>query len=286
MSGDTARRGGTTEGMLRNFLIMLVLISGPATAQTNPDSVLPDNPCHGRDYPCRLDGREYHVKEPDGWDGVSPLPVLLHFHGWARTGALPVYHGRISGATRRRGVLLVAPTGLNKTWNFRQNGSYDVDFANAVMADVVARYPVDESRIYVSGYSYGALMAWRYVCERGDGIAAMLSISAAYNNLSCVQAPREVRAVYGLRDNVLDFPMGPDGDVTQPVRLWRDSYGCGDADPPAEWRASDARVFVRYHWSCGARDVRLDLHSGGHLIPRDWIARQLDDLLDLPGRTP
>ncbi|MEJ6396813.1 alpha/beta hydrolase family esterase [Yoonia sp. 208BN28-4] len=271
---------------MKRLLCLLALIASPAFAQTNPNSVLPDAPCHGRDDPCQLDGREYHVKEPDGWDGVSPLPVLLHFHGWARTGAVPVYHGRISGATRRRGVLLVAPTGLNKTWNFRQNGSYDVEFANAVMADLADRYPIDEIRIYISGYSYGALMAWRYACDSGDSVAAMLSISAAYNSLSCDQAPTQVRSVYGLRDNVLDFPMGPDGDVTEPVRLWREMFDCAEPDPLTEWQATDVRVFTRYHWDCGARGVTLDLHPGGHLIPRGWIARQLDELLGLPNSYP
>ena len=43
--------------------------------------------------PCQLDGRSYHVKVPDDWDGVTPMPVMLHFHGWARQGTLIVKHG-------------------------------------------------------------------------------------------------------------------------------------------------------------------------------------------------
>jgi polyhydroxybutyrate depolymerase len=65
------------------------------------------------DIQCELDsGRSYHVKVPDGWDGETKLPVLMHFHGWQRTGALPVQHQRVSGATRRRDVLLIAPTAI------------------------------------------------------------------------------------------------------------------------------------------------------------------------------
>ena len=80
--------------------------------------------------PCELeDGRSYHVKFPDDWDGESKLPVLIHFHGWQRTGALPVQHQRISGATRRRGVLLIAPNGNRKTWDFWTPETDDVAFA-------------------------------------------------------------------------------------------------------------------------------------------------------------
>ena len=81
--------------------------------------------------------------------------MLLHFHGWKRQGTLIVRHGRISGATRRRGVLLLAPNGRNRTWDFRDPDSADVDFATAVIEDAARRYPIDRSRIYVSGYSYG-----------------------------------------------------------------------------------------------------------------------------------
>ena len=101
--------------------------------------------------PCVLGDRSYHVKPPDDWDGVTPLPVMLHFHGWARQGTLIVKHGRISGATRTRGVLLLAPNGVNKTWDFWNEGSPDTDFAAAVIEDAAKHYPIDRSQIFVSG---------------------------------------------------------------------------------------------------------------------------------------
>ena len=270
--------------MIRALILsVLALFAAQATAQTNPNSILPGNPCHGQSA-CDLDGREYHVKEPDGWDGVSPLPVMLHFHGWQRTGALPVNHGRISGATRRRGVLLLAPTGINKTWNFRRAGSYDVDFANAVLEDAAKRYPIDPDQIFISGYSYGGLMAWRYACESGNIAAAVMSISATLaTSGECDQQPQEFREVYGIRDNVLDFPYGPDGDTTFPVVFWRNQYGCPEVATQTNYNITGNREFVRSAWACNDNSVTLDIHPGGHLIPRGWIGKQLDDLL---GRTP
>lgn len=269
--------------MLRLLTLLFAVASAPLTAQTNPKSILPGDPCHGQ-TPCILDGREYHVKEPDGWDGVTPLPVLLHFHGWARTGKLPVNHGRISGATRRRDVLLLAPTGRNKTWGFRQEGSADVAFANAVLADAAKRYPIDTDNIFVSGYSYGGLMAWRYACESGSGVRAVMSISAAlFTDGDCAEAPDEFRQVYGLKDNVLRFPFGPDGDTTWPVIFWRTQYGCDTAPQTRDYSITGRRTFTQNTWICGDNSVTFDIHPGGHLIPRGWIGRQLDDLLN---RTP
>lgn len=268
--------------MIRPFLILIAALGWTSAAAASEPQ------CH-LDVPCALGDRAYHVKEPDGWDGTSPLPVLLHFHGWQRTGALPVRHQRISGATRRRGVLLVAPTGLRKTWDFWRPGSPDTDFARAVLDDVKARYPVDATRIYVSGYSWGGNMAWRFVCEDGDGIAALLAISGTLDqDETCPSAPGEVRQVYGLNDQVLSFPYGPGGELDFPVQLWRDKFGCGPANRTGPWQARNFLTFERTVWTdcASGGQVRLDIHPGGHFIPHGWIARQLDELLGLEPSYP
>lgn len=244
------------------------------------------------DDPCVVGDRSYHVKEPDGWDGESPLPVMIHFHGWQRTGALPVQHQRISGATRRRGVLLIAPNGNNKTWNFWSHETEDVAFAQDVLEDVVKRYPIDSENIFVSGYSYGSIMAWRVACDRGTQmeIRALLGIGGTLDQQEdCPQAPQEVRHVHGLKDTVLDFPFGPDGDTTYPVMLWRQRLGCsGPGESQGDWSVVNFLTLSRMEWvDCvGGSKVALDTHPGGHFIPHGWIGRQLDELLELPMRYP
>lgn len=268
---------------MRCHALIFALFAGPVLAQ---GSALPGDPCH-LDVPCVLGDRSYHVKEPDGWDGVSPLPVMLHFHGWARTGALPVQHARISGATRRRGVLLIAPNGLNRTWNFRE-GSPDVAFADAVLADVIARYPVDETQIFVSGYSFGSAMAWRYVCESGDDVRALLAVAGTLRRPGtvCPEAPQEVRHVHGLADTVMDFPMGAGGDVLHPVAMWRARLGCDAQVAEGPYRIVDWLEFERFTWACSEGRVVFDLHAGGHFIPHGWLGRQLDELLGLDPAYP
>jgi len=244
-------------------------------------------PCHGAEA-CHIGARSYHVLAPDGWDGVSALPVLLHFHGWARQGDVVINHPRIADATRRRGVLLVAPNGLNKTWNFWRAGGADVPFAADVLEDVAARYPIDRSRVFVSGYSFGGAMAWRFACENGHGIAALLAIAGSIDQTEvCAEAPAEVRHVHGTADQVMDFPMGPGGDVTYPVALWRAKLGCGEGRDLGPWQMREWLTLQRTVWeACAGGRVTLDLHPGGHFIPHGWIARQLDELLGLTPSYP
>ena len=267
--------------LMKYVLLFTALLAAPAFAAGSEQ-----RDCH-LDIPCPLGERSYHVKEPDGWDGESAMPVLIHFHGWQRTGALPVKHQRISGATRRRGVLLVAPNGNRKTWDFWHPETDDVEFARAVIDDVAKRYPIDPENIFVSGYSYGSIMAWRVACDRGNGIRALLGISGTLDqDEDCPQAPQEVRHVHGLKDGVLRFPFGPGGDTTYPVMLWRQRLGCTDtAEKVGDWSVVPHLTHSRVEWAecASGTKVALDTHPGGHFIPHGWIGRQLDELL---GREP
>ncbi len=250
---------------------LLTLFSHAAFAET----------CTGQ-IPCQLGDRSYHVREPADWDGTSPLPVMLHFHGWARQGTLIVKHSRISGATAPRGVLLLAPNGIHKTWDFWNPGSPDTDFAVDVIEDAAKRYPIDRNNIIVSGYSYGSAMAWRFACEAPIQTRALLAVSGTLDQFeTCDTTPQEIRHVHGLRDNVLDFPFGPNGETDYPVRLWRDTLECTDDTVKSTYSTTSKDNFERTKWvNCsGENTVTLDVHPRGHFIPKGWFARQLDELL-------
>lgn len=264
--------------MIRFILCFIAIAaSAPLAAET----------CH-HDTPCQIGVRSYHVLEPDGWDRTNPLPVLLHFHGWQRDGKLIVNHNRIASATRKRGVLLVAPNGARKTWDFWRADTPDVPFAEAVLEDIAKRYPIDAGRVFVSGYSYGGAMAWRFACQSGSDIRALLAISGTLDQREpCPEAPIDARHVHGLNDPVLTYPMGPEGDVTHAVALWRSMLGCGAPTVQTVWQAREWLTFTRTAWEdCTAGAVILDTHPGGHFIPHGWIARQLDELLHLPPTYP
>ena len=90
--------------------------------------------------------------------------------------------------------------------------------------------------------------------------------------------------MHGLDDTVMDFPMGPGGDTTHPVALWRDRLGCDTGQDQGDWQAVSWLTFTRTRWDdCGTGRVVLDIHPGGHFIPHGWIGWQLDQLM---GRVP
>ncbi len=256
---------------------LAILLQTAATTNIIAD----DNSCVGETI-CQLGERGYHILKPDGWDGKSTLPVLVHFHGWGRQGPVPINHKHIGAATRQSGVLLIAPNGLGKSWDFWKPGSRDTEFTKAVIDDVEKRLPIDRSRIMVSGYSWGSSMAWRFACEAGDQVDVLLGISGTFYDQSenCETGPVEVRHVHGLKDTVMDFPFGPNGEETGPVRLWQRINGCASiAEKTESWKTS--QNFKRYAWeNCkSGKSVTLDVHGGGHWIAKGWLKKQLDELL-------
>ena len=101
---------------------------------------------------------------PESWDGQTPMPLVVPLHGGSG-------HGRdflwswLSDA-RSRGVLVASPSSQNRTWSLM---GPDVDSAPllAMIESVATRYPVDRSRILLTGMSDGATYA--LLCGlRGD----------------------------------------------------------------------------------------------------------------------
>lgn len=229
---------------------------------------LPAHAC-GEGGQCQLDKRSYAAKLPPGWDGRSPLPVLLHFHGWGRQGTGVTRNKRIADAAAAAGALLIAPDGLRKSWAFWSDDRRDIDFTESVLADVARRWPIDRERIIVSGFSYGSAMAWFLACDQGDRYRAVLGIAGTLPRLEgrdCATGPITIRNVHGEKDTVMRLHGGEDA-----LAFWNALAQCGE-------RVTTKNGRYRHHAWQGC-ESSLEVHDGGHWIPKGWLHTQLIDLL-------
>jgi len=136
---------------------------------------------------------------------------------------------------------VVYPDGLDRTWNAgsccgvaARSGVDDVAFVTAVVADVVGMIRVDPRRVYVTGMSNGAMMAYRLACE--TSLFAAVAPVAGDQMIECRHpSPTSLLHIHGTADTRVPVDGSPgsgigkvDGPpVEQVVDGWREADGCG-----------------------------------------------------------
>lgn len=174
-----------------------------------------------------------------------PLPLLVVLHGRHADAAFE--EGRTGFdkvAAAGQGVVVYPnATGKDKSWNAGRccdasadsvNNVDDVGFIDAVIKNVRRIAAIDPRRIYVAGYSTGAMMAYRYACARPTTVAALAEVGGVPVKSGCPSpgAPVSVLAIHGTKDHSVPY----DGtDRSQVLRVWTPSV----ASVIDSWRTHD-----------------------------------------------
>ncbi|MEQ8964712.1 MAG: hypothetical protein RID91_02710 [Azospirillaceae bacterium] len=241
--------------------------------------------CPGAESPCAVADGRYYVELPAGDDGASPMPVIVWFHGWQDTGANAIANRGLVESWTDAGWLFAAADGREKTWahvGSPSDARDDLAHVRSVIADIRARWPVDESRVLAAGFSQGGSMVWDVACRIGAPFTHFAPVSGAFweplPEGDCPAGPVRLAHEHGSADTVVPMegrPIGDSwrqGDVLEGFAILRETADCADApartygDGPFDCRAWGS--------SCrGPADLRLCLHDGGHRVLEGWSAR-------------
>jgi polyhydroxybutyrate depolymerase len=250
------------------LLMMLFVCTEPVQAQQRA-GLSPGN----HEITLRHGGREriaiVHV--PPRAAGRDSLPLLLALHGGGGEAAGFRDYAGLDPVADREGFVVVYPYGSGQiprrllTWNgggccgFARNRSIDdVGFLIALVDDVARRVIIDKRRVYATGHSNGAIMAYRLAAERAERIAAIVPVAGAMN----VERFAPTRAVPVLHIHSVDDPralynggIGPPfpltnqrvehKSVTESLNRWSEVNGC----------AREARAGATRAGTGGARGV-------------------------------
>lgn len=150
-------------------------------------------------------GHSLYVPETYGAGDV--LPVIVALHGG--TG-----HGRAFLWTwlreaRSRGALLISPTSRGDTWSLM---GPDIDSANieAMLAGVAERWPVDRSRMLLTGMSDGGTFSYVSGLREASPFTHLAPIAASFHPimLQMIGAPvvagRRIYLTHGAQDWMFD----------------------------------------------------------------------------------
>ncbi len=242
--------------------------------------------------------RQYllHVPGPDA-PAAQPRPLVVQLHGRGIDAAMFDRWTGFAGLADEAGFVLAMPQAGREIWN---DGKYaarqeidDVGFLTAVIEDVVARTPIDRSRVYLVGMSNGSAMAGRFACERPELIAGIGHVAGtAGTGVSRTRpaVPVPVISFHGSADRSMPYaggraagvarmlmmrnPAGSSIGVDEWAAFWVSVNG-DEATPRVE--SLTPVVSVR-HWRgpnpLGDLDFRR-IEGGGHTWPgaaaRIWI---------------
>ncbi|MEM8789864.1 MAG: alpha/beta fold hydrolase [Pseudomonadota bacterium] len=272
---------------MQNWAFMLGFVLGLATALGPARAA--DVPC-GAEAACTLPGGSYHLMGPADWDGVTPLPAMIFYHGFRSSGLSALRSAGLRADFADQGYLVIAPNGARmrgseaRAWPARDEVDPvrdDVAFSLAVLDDVAARLPIDAARVYVSGFSAGGSMAWRMACLAGDRFAGAASVAGALRRPpeipdTCPTGPIRLIQIHGFADAQVPFEGRAirdwhQGDLFAGLALVRRTNGC--RSNPDSIVVEDPFWCRTWADSCDSGAIALCLHPGGHGLPRGWTAR-------------
>jgi polyhydroxybutyrate depolymerase len=235
-------------------------------------------------HDLRLGARTYRLYVPAGLPagkgkGKGKAPLVIALHAALGSGGVMELLTRLDRVADREKFLVAYPDGLPATgrvWNAgdccNRSAEDDVGFIGRLIDSVVAARGADPARVYVTGISNGAMLAYRLACQRADKIAAIAAVAGSMTYGPCRPArPVPLMIFHGTADTTVpeaggSLPaLGMRGafpSQQEVVRTWSRIDG---VRPPA--RVSYQKGGVTCRTSDPAMVVYCRVAGGGHTWP-------------------
>lgn len=228
------------------------------------------------------------------WRGGKPaqrLPVVIALHGGlANMGQMRTLTG-FDAIADDEGFLAVYPDGFMTTWNAgdccgaaKIGKIKDVDFLSRLIDKLTGSGLADPRRVYVTGFSNGAGMAYRMACEAAGRVAAIGVVEGALVTPCSPERPVSAMIFHGTADRNVPFNGGGDRDfndkrpfppVSEAVDFWREKAGLPAPRKRVQALSADgAQCSATGKGSGGAEVVFCRIEGGTHRWP-DGASRAL-----------
>lgn len=195
----------------------------PGATPASPATSGPPGARHARALPAQVrlpGGRVYVLPTPaPARAGAGPggrRPLLLVLHSFGGTWQRMEHIGQFQRRAARRGYVVAYGVGAKRSWDAdgccgwsNAHHAKDVEYLADVVADVRRRVPgIDPRRIYLTGFSNGAMMTLHALCERPRLFAAGVGVAGALVGRCRGGAPIHYLEIHGTSDEVVPYAGG------------------------------------------------------------------------------
>jgi polyhydroxybutyrate depolymerase len=225
------------------------------------------------------------VHVPKGWDGTSPLPLVLSFHGLGASAENQMSTDNFATLADRKQFIVAYPaaTGggsFGAAWNFKDPDT-ELAFVDQLLSQLESRLCVDATRVYATGLSYGGAMTDLLSCERADVFAATAPVSAYLPPRTCdSKITMPTVSFHGTDDQLLPYA---GGGISQqvPFEKWGATTaarnGCRPRPTESHYRATVEAL--TWH-GCKEPVVLHRVHHNGHTWPGHPLGLDRSALVD------
>jgi polyhydroxybutyrate depolymerase len=223
--------------------------------------------------------RTYELQLPSNYSWLRRWPLLIAFHGAGDTGEAFRQRVGLDSAADRSGVISVFPDAVGGIWG-DAGVVDDVQFVRALIWHLGRHLRIDGHRIYVTGFSRGAIFTHTLGCELADELAGAASVGASmYLTPSILCQPARALPflfIHGTQDAFFPYE-GALGQLSidSTAKLWAGYNGCVGAPILALLpdTADDGTTVetLRFTECRQSSEVMLQLvRGGGHTWPGAW----------------
>jgi polyhydroxybutyrate depolymerase len=228
--------------------------------------------------------RKVKIYVPDNYDSSKPYPLVITAHGGGYTVDQWIGESKYEPLADTDSFLVVYPEGVatflfGNAWNVNYGPSENVDdigFIDKVIELYTSEYNIEEEHIYMSGFSQGGMLSYKYACERPGVLAAIASGSGTMSTntyFNCENAiPIPVLHMHGTFDFVVPYDgvAGSSTSVNQTINFWRTVNGCNNNPVVTNFPNTHADWIdvIGYDYPCADPNMEVVLHkyvNGGHL---------------------
>lgn len=153
----------------------------------------------------KLDGKDRSmiVYAPD--DLPEGAPLFISCHGMSQDAPFQQDATKFNRLADEKKFVVVYPNGINNSWDL--SGMKDINFMDAIINEMVQRYKINRSRVYINGFSMGGMFTYYCANKMADRIAAFCPVSGYAMGGPNATASRAVPIMHthGTSDDVCSY---------------------------------------------------------------------------------
>jgi len=232
--------------------------------------------------------RRYEIHVPPGYSKEKQWPAVINYHGGGGRAAAARIQSGMDATADREGFIVIYPDGTGffdkrlLTWNAGDCCSYavnnkidDINFTRMLLDDAVKLFNIDQRKIYATGMSNGAFMAYRVACELSERFAAISAVAGVMTVHDCrPKRPVPIIHFHGTLDKCSPYYGGvgeksfskvPYRSVAQNIKEWLQMNNVPDT--PVKVEKKNEATITTYANDQGCEMVLVALEGMGHNWP-------------------